>query len=183
MHYYVRKLRQNVGLETWKWPQIVTSQTANTKYKWPPYDPEPKPPMKVFCVRHWRPGIIEIEYALQVERFNHKRRQLFRYKRHNMLSSGIMCYKLLQHENFHIACHVVHNIQLLKAFRARKAALVATDFDCKSVSGLNVENDLICALSLGQTKSLKSKFFCLLKTLWNVHRPNFTLIPWATPKL
>jgi len=43
MHYYVKKRRQNVGLETWKWRQIVTSQTANPKYKWPPYDPEPKP--------------------------------------------------------------------------------------------------------------------------------------------
>jgi len=29
MHYYVNKLRQNVGLETWKWRQIVTSQTAH----------------------------------------------------------------------------------------------------------------------------------------------------------
>ena len=37
--YYVTKRRQNVGLETWKWRQIVTSQTAQTKYKWPPYDP------------------------------------------------------------------------------------------------------------------------------------------------
>jgi len=31
--YYVNKLRQNVGLETWKLRQIVTSQTAHTKYK------------------------------------------------------------------------------------------------------------------------------------------------------
>jgi len=44
MHDYVKKLRQNVGLETWKWRQIVMSQTANTKYKWPPFDPEPTPP-------------------------------------------------------------------------------------------------------------------------------------------
>ena len=42
--YYVNKRRQNVGLETCKWRQIVTSQTAHTKYKWPPYDPEPNPP-------------------------------------------------------------------------------------------------------------------------------------------
>ena len=52
MHYYVNKLRQNVGLETWKWRQIVTSQAAQTKYKWPPYDPYPKTPMKIFCVHH-----------------------------------------------------------------------------------------------------------------------------------
>ena len=50
--YYVNKLRQNVGLKTWKWRQIVTSQTAHTKYKWPPYDREPKSPMKIFCVDH-----------------------------------------------------------------------------------------------------------------------------------
>jgi len=31
--YYVNKLRQNVGLETWKRRQIVTSQTAHTKHK------------------------------------------------------------------------------------------------------------------------------------------------------
>ena len=31
--YYVNKLRQNVGLETWKWRQIVTSQTVHTKNK------------------------------------------------------------------------------------------------------------------------------------------------------
>ena len=35
--YYVNKLRQNVGLETLMWRQIVTSQTAHTKYKWPPH--------------------------------------------------------------------------------------------------------------------------------------------------
>ena len=38
--YYANELRQNVGFETWKWGQIVTSQTA---HKWPPYDPEPNP--------------------------------------------------------------------------------------------------------------------------------------------
>jgi len=36
--YDVNKLRQNVGLETWIWRQIVTSQMAHTKYKWPPYE-------------------------------------------------------------------------------------------------------------------------------------------------
>ena len=48
MHYYVKKFRQNFGLETCKWRQIVTSQTANTKYKWPPYDPESTPPHENF---------------------------------------------------------------------------------------------------------------------------------------
>ena len=33
--YNVNKLRQNVGLETRIWRQIVTSQTAHRKYKWP----------------------------------------------------------------------------------------------------------------------------------------------------
>jgi len=32
--YYVNKLRENVGVETGKWRQIVTSHTAHTKYKW-----------------------------------------------------------------------------------------------------------------------------------------------------
>ena len=50
--YYVNKLRQNVGLETRIWRQTVTSQTAHTKYKWPPYATEWNPPMKNFCVRH-----------------------------------------------------------------------------------------------------------------------------------
>jgi len=49
--YYVNKLRQNVGLETWIWRHIVTSQTAHTKYKWPPYATEWNPPMKIFFVR------------------------------------------------------------------------------------------------------------------------------------
>jgi len=35
--YYVNNLRQHVGLETWLWRQIVTSQTAHIKYKWTPY--------------------------------------------------------------------------------------------------------------------------------------------------
>ena len=39
--YYVNKLRQNVGLEACKWRQIVTSQTAHTKYKMATYDSEP----------------------------------------------------------------------------------------------------------------------------------------------
>jgi len=51
--YYVNKLRRNVGLETLIWRQIVTSQTAHTKYKWLPYATEWNPPMKIFCVRHW----------------------------------------------------------------------------------------------------------------------------------
>ena len=33
--HYVNKIRQNVGLEKLLWRQIVTSQTAHTKYKWP----------------------------------------------------------------------------------------------------------------------------------------------------
>ena len=41
--YYVNKLRQNVGLETWIWRQTVTSQTAHPKYKWPPYATEWNP--------------------------------------------------------------------------------------------------------------------------------------------
>jgi len=32
--------RQNVGLEAYTWRQIVTTQTAHTKYKWPPYATE-----------------------------------------------------------------------------------------------------------------------------------------------
>jgi len=39
----VNRLRQNVGLETWIWRQIVTSQTAQTKYEWPPYATECAP--------------------------------------------------------------------------------------------------------------------------------------------
>jgi len=35
--YCVNKFRENVGLETWIWRQLVRSQTAHTKYKWPPY--------------------------------------------------------------------------------------------------------------------------------------------------
>jgi len=31
--YCVNKLSQNVALETWIWRQIVSSQTAHTKYK------------------------------------------------------------------------------------------------------------------------------------------------------
>jgi len=54
--YYVNKLRQNVGLVTWIWRQIVTSQTVHTKYKWPLHATEWNPPMKIFCVRHC-PGI------------------------------------------------------------------------------------------------------------------------------
>ena len=38
-------------------------------------------------------------------------------------------------------------------------------------------------LSLGQPKVNKVKFFLPFETLWNVHKPNFTLIPWGNPKL
>jgi len=51
--YYVNKRRQNVGLETWIWRQIETSQRAHTKYKWLPYATEWNPPMKIFSVCHW----------------------------------------------------------------------------------------------------------------------------------
>jgi len=34
--------------------------------------------------------------------------------------------------------------------------------------------------SIGQPKVI---FFYLFKSWWNVHKPNFTLIPWATTKL
>jgi len=45
--YSVNKLRQKVGLETWIWRQTVTSQTAHTKHKWPPYATEWKPLWKL----------------------------------------------------------------------------------------------------------------------------------------
>ena len=58
--YYVNKLRQNFGLATWIWRQIVTSQTADTKYKWPPYATERNPhedflrtPLQVRIVKLW----------------------------------------------------------------------------------------------------------------------------------
>jgi len=35
----------------------VTSQTAHTKYKWPPYATDWNLPMKIFCVHHWLPGL------------------------------------------------------------------------------------------------------------------------------
>ena len=41
--YNVNKLRQKVSLETWIWRQIVTSQTVDTKRKWPPHATEWKP--------------------------------------------------------------------------------------------------------------------------------------------
>jgi len=41
--YCVNKLHQNVGLETGIQRQIVTSQTAHSKYKWPP------------CATQWNP--------------------------------------------------------------------------------------------------------------------------------
>jgi len=46
MHYHANKHRQNVGLETWKWREVVTSETAHTKYKWPPYATEWNPSWK-----------------------------------------------------------------------------------------------------------------------------------------
>jgi len=51
--YCVNKLRQNVALETWIWSQIVTSQTAHFKYKWPPCATQWNLPMKIFSVCHW----------------------------------------------------------------------------------------------------------------------------------
>jgi len=44
--YYVNKLRQNVGLETWIWRQIMTSQRPHTTNKWPPNATEWTPPWK-----------------------------------------------------------------------------------------------------------------------------------------
>jgi len=46
--YYVNQLRWDIGFETWVWRQIVTSQTAHTKYKWPPCATEWNPPMEIF---------------------------------------------------------------------------------------------------------------------------------------
>jgi len=44
--YCINKLRRNVGVETWIWLQIVTSQKAHTKYKWPPHATEWRPQWK-----------------------------------------------------------------------------------------------------------------------------------------
>jgi len=35
----------------------------------------------------------------------------------------------------------------------------------------------------GNQKSMKSNFICLFQSLWNVHKPTSTLIPWANLKL
>jgi len=40
----------------------MTSQTAHTKYKWPPYDPEQNPPRKIICVRHCYPETSQCTY-------------------------------------------------------------------------------------------------------------------------
>ena len=45
--YYVNKLHQNVGLETWIWRQIMTSQRLPTTNKWPPYATDWNPPWKI----------------------------------------------------------------------------------------------------------------------------------------
>jgi len=64
--YYVNKLRRNFGLETLKWRQIVTSQTAHTKYKWPPYVTAWNPPMEIFCARHcWMCLKLHLEWLLK----------------------------------------------------------------------------------------------------------------------
>jgi len=46
--YYVNTLRQNVGMETWIWRQIVTSQTSHTTNKWSPYVTKWNAPMEKF---------------------------------------------------------------------------------------------------------------------------------------
>ena len=53
--YCVNKFRQIVGLDTWTSRQTVTSQTAHTKYKWPPYANEWNPPTWKFsaCATVW----------------------------------------------------------------------------------------------------------------------------------
>ena len=63
--YYVNKLRQNVGLETWMCCQIVTSQTAHTKNKWPPYAAEWTTPMKIFCVRHCHASCLAARHQIR----------------------------------------------------------------------------------------------------------------------
>jgi len=45
--YCVNELCQSVGLETSIWRQIATSQTAQTKYKLPPYATEWNPPHEI----------------------------------------------------------------------------------------------------------------------------------------
>jgi len=54
--YYVNKLPQNVGLETWIWRQIVTPQRAYTKYKSPPYFIERTPPRENFLLTPLQTG-------------------------------------------------------------------------------------------------------------------------------
>jgi len=49
---YCQQTSSKRCLETWIWRQIVSSQTAHTKYKWPPYATEWNAPMKIFYVRH-----------------------------------------------------------------------------------------------------------------------------------
>jgi len=46
--YYVNTLHQIVGLETWIWRQIVTSQRMPTTNKWPPYATDWNPPHEKF---------------------------------------------------------------------------------------------------------------------------------------
>ena len=59
--YCVNKLRQNVGLERWTWRQIVTSQRANSKYKWLPYATDRNPhenflrtPLNYRCIKKFK---------------------------------------------------------------------------------------------------------------------------------
>ena len=56
-----------------------------------------------------------------------------------------VCVTNFCHTKFHWAYHVVHYMQLRKAYWGRQTAFVA--MKTKSISWLDVEDDLICALS------------------------------------
>ena len=50
--YCVKKIRENVRLETWIWRRIVTSQTAHTNTNDHHMPLNEAPSMKIFCVHH-----------------------------------------------------------------------------------------------------------------------------------
>ena len=119
--YYVNKPCQNVDLEIWLWRQIVTSQTAHTKYKWLPYTTEWKPPWKicayttaarcyfilltivfcrVFCAFY---DIISPKLSLLLHGFLNSRAALFHTVTHTLSLYG----QLLLKTSFLVRCSVL----------------------------------------------------------------------------
>jgi len=166
---FVDKLRQIVGLQTWIWRHMLRSWRRSHVHEKRSSGAE----TASFLRRLRNPGYNDIVTVQQW------------YCDGNLLEKRkILRISLLRFQSSLNPDHKTHN-HLFSIFTAKRH-FAAQKIRMRQSRAWRTSQVFFCFCSLitRATESQSSqKIFCLFQSLWNDHKPNFTLIPWGNLKL